>query len=121
MKHATDATELSAPEPVTILGASADVKFDTGDKEESARALPHPAHFRWVLHQPARCFHTYHLNTGKHRSDYLAFSFPCIHSCPYFVFYIKTHCTLNMLQLSMLLGETYNLLHCDLTWEKDYR
>lgn len=41
MKHATDATELSAAEPVTILGASADVKFDTGDKEESARARAH--------------------------------------------------------------------------------
>lgn len=38
MKHATDVSELSAAEPVTILGASADVKFDTGDKEESARA-----------------------------------------------------------------------------------
>ncbi|TSL16034.1 Unconventional myosin-Ib [Bagarius yarrelli] len=38
MKRGTDASELSAAEPVTILGVNADVKFDTGDKEESARA-----------------------------------------------------------------------------------
>lgn len=69
MKHATDVSELFAAEPVTILGASADVKFDTGDKEEPARALSHPPHFRWVLHQPPRCLHTYHLHTGKHKSD----------------------------------------------------
>lgn len=74
MKHATDVSELPAAEPVTILGASADVKFDTGDKEESARAHPHPPHFRWVLHQPPRCSHTYHLHTGKHKSDVNAIS-----------------------------------------------
>lgn len=53
MKHATDVSVL-IPRRVTILSAKPDVKFDTGDEEESA----HPRSaakgaaklfFRWVL------------------------------------------------------------------------
>lgn len=38
MKHASD-VRASNPTQVTILGSETDVKFDTGDEEESARSL----------------------------------------------------------------------------------
>lgn len=38
MEHARD-VGASSPTQVTILGSEADVKFDTGDEEESARSV----------------------------------------------------------------------------------
>lgn len=61
MKHATH-VRASVPTQVTILGSEADVKFDTGDEEESLslslsltlslspQFSPGASLFRWVLH-----------------------------------------------------------------------